>query len=110
MNGSSREKSLTSFHALRKTGNAAVHEDRGGHAEALTALKFARSLGVWFHRTYGRQPTFSPGAFIPPPEPVDATAKPLREEIDSTCAERSPRARMQQQRPAGEARGPCACP
>jgi len=70
------------FHALRKTGNAAVHEDRGGHAEALTALKFARSLGVWFHRTYGRQPTFSPGAFIPPPEPVDATA-PLREEIEA---------------------------
>ncbi len=32
------------FHALRKTGNAAVHEAKGGHAEALTALKFARLL------------------------------------------------------------------
>lgn len=70
------------FHALRKSGNAAVHEAKGGHAEALTALKFARSLGVWFHRTYGRQPNFSPGAFIPPPEPVDATA-PLRAEIEA---------------------------
>lgn len=68
------------FHALRKTGNAAVHEARGGHGEALTALKFARLLGVWFHRTYGRQPNFNPGAFIPPPEPLDATA-PLQAEI-----------------------------
>ncbi|MER9561080.1 type I restriction-modification system endonuclease [Mesorhizobium sp. M0571] len=69
------------FHALRKTGNTAVHEAEGDHANALTALKFARSLGVWFHRTYGRQPNFNPGPFVPPPEPVDATA-PLREEID----------------------------
>jgi len=68
------------FHALRKVGNAAVHEARGGHADALTALKLARSLGIWFHRTYARQPNFNPGAFLPPPEPVDAAA-PLREEI-----------------------------
>jgi type I restriction enzyme R subunit len=70
------------FHALRKAGNAAVHEAKGNHAGALTALKFARSLGVWFHRTYGRQPDFSPGAFMPPPEPVDATAS-LRAEIET---------------------------
>ncbi len=70
------------FHALRKLGNVAVHEARGSHDNALTALKFARSLGVWFHRTYGRQPNFSHGAFIPPPEPVDATAQ-LREEIEA---------------------------
>ncbi len=70
------------FHALRKAGNAAVHEAKGGHAEALTALKFARSLGVWFHRTYGKQPDFSPGAFVPPREPVDA-AVALRAEIET---------------------------
>ncbi|RWM02184.1 type I restriction-modification system endonuclease [Mesorhizobium sp.] len=70
------------FHALRKTGNDAVHEAKGDHATALTSLKFARSLGVWFHRTYGRQPTFNPGAFRPPPEPEDATAT-LRQEIDA---------------------------
>lgn len=69
------------FHALRKSGNAAVHEAAGGHAEALTGLKLARSLGVWFHRTYGQKPNFNPGAFIPPPEPVDATVS-LREEIE----------------------------
>jgi type I restriction enzyme R subunit len=70
------------FHALRKAGNAAVHEAAGGHGEALTALKFARSLGVWFHRSYGRQPGFKPGAFVPPPEPEDVTAS-LREEIEA---------------------------
>ena len=68
------------FHALRKLGNNAAHEDRGSHADALTALKFARQLGIWFHRTYAKQPDFKAGPFVPPPEPVDATAA-LREEI-----------------------------
>jgi type I restriction enzyme R subunit len=70
------------FHALRKSGNSAVHEAKGDHAAALTALKLARKLGVWFHRTYDQQPDFHPGAFIPPPEPVDTTAA-LREEIET---------------------------
>lgn len=70
------------FHALRKFGNVAVHEAKGSHDNALTALKFARSLGVWFHRTYGGEPNFNPGAFVPPPEPVDATAS-LRQEIEA---------------------------
>ncbi len=69
------------FHALRKTGNAAVHEAAGGHREALSALKYARELGVWFHRTYGRQTNFNPGPFVPPAGPADAT-KALREEIE----------------------------
>lgn len=70
------------FHALRKAGNAAVHEAKGNHANALTALKFARSLAVWFHRTYSKRPDFNPGAFVPPPEPVDATVA-LRQEIET---------------------------
>ncbi|WLR96577.1 type I restriction-modification system endonuclease [Shinella sumterensis] len=70
------------FHALRKAGNTAVHEAKGDHANALTSLKFALSLGVWFHRTYGKQPGFTPGAFVPPREPIDATA-PLRKEIEA---------------------------
>lgn len=69
------------FHALRKTGNAAAHDGAGGHREALAALKLAWSLGIWFHRTYGGQPGFRSGPFIPPPEPADATAA-LREEIN----------------------------
>ena len=70
------------FHVLRKFGNAAVHDAKGSHADALASLKFARQLGIWFHRTYGRQPNFNPGAFIPPPEPVDATAA-LKKEIEA---------------------------
>lgn len=70
------------FHALRKVGNVAVHQAKGDHANALTSLKFARSLGIWFHRTYGKQPGFNPGAFVPPPEPIDATTS-LREEIEA---------------------------
>lgn len=69
------------FHALRKIGNTAVHEAAGTHADALTALKFARQLGIWFHRAYGKPQDFKPGPFIPPAEPVDATAA-LKEEIE----------------------------
>ncbi len=68
------------FHALRKVGNRAVHEASGDHRSALPALKFARQLGIWFHRTYGKRPDFNPGPFLPPPEPVDATAA-LKAEI-----------------------------
>ncbi len=46
------------FHALRKAGNKAAHEVKGSASEALSALKFARQLGIWFHRTYGKQPEF----------------------------------------------------
>ena len=70
------------FHQLRKLGNAAAHEVRGSHSEALTGLKLARQLGIWFYRTYAKQPGFKPGPFVPPPEPVDATAA-LKAEIEA---------------------------
>jgi type I restriction enzyme, R subunit len=70
------------FHTLRKAGNSAAHEAKGSHSDALAALKLARQLGVWLHRTYGKQSGFKAGPFIPPPEPVDATAA-LTEEIES---------------------------
>jgi len=70
------------FHVLRKAGNRAAHETIGNHSDALSALKFARKLGIWFHRTYGKAPDFKPGPFVPPPEPVDAAAT-LKEEIES---------------------------
>src|SRR5215212_1232950 len=68
------------FPHLRKLGNAAAHEVKGTHADALSGLKFARELGAWFHRTYAKQPGFKPGPFVPPPEPVDATIT-LKSEI-----------------------------
>jgi type I restriction enzyme, R subunit len=65
------------FHALGKAGNRAAHDATGTHSDALSALKFARQLGIWFHRTYGKQPDFKPGPFAPPPELNDA-----KEEIE----------------------------
>lgn len=64
------------FHAVRRSGNAATHDLAGSPAEALAALKFCRSLGVWYRRTYGKEPDFKPGPFVPPrtsPEVDDAT-------------------------------------
>lgn len=85
------------FHHLRIAGNKATHENDGTHAEALTALKVGRELGVWFHRTFGPSKTFKPGPFVPPPDPHEATdalreeLSRLRTEVDShkTAAERA---------------------
>lgn len=54
------------FHAVRKSGNGATHNLAGSPGEALAALKFCRALGVWYRRTYGRDPGFKPGPFVPP--------------------------------------------
>jgi type I restriction enzyme R subunit len=62
----------TLFHDLRRVGNAAVHEGRGDHREALHQLRMARELAIWFQRTYGNNRKFDPGPFIPPSEPKKA--------------------------------------
>jgi len=62
------------FHQIRIAGNKAAHEYTGNHTEALTLLKMARHLGIWFHRTFGGDRQFKPGAFVPPPNPTDETA------------------------------------
>jgi type I restriction enzyme R subunit len=54
------------FHAVRRSGNEATHGFAGSLSEALAALKFCRALGVWYRRTYGRDPNFQPGPFVPP--------------------------------------------
>lgn len=59
------------FHAVRKSGNEATHSLGGSPAEALAALKFCRALGVWYRRTYGRDPNFRPGPFVPPKASAD---------------------------------------
>jgi type I restriction enzyme, R subunit len=52
------------LHTLRKRGNAAAHETRGSHSDALAALTLARHLGIWLHRTYPRRDSKSDsGAF-----------------------------------------------
>lgn len=59
------------FHAVRKSGNDATHNLAGSPAEALAALKFCHALGVWYRRTYGRDPGFKPGPFVPPRASAD---------------------------------------
>ena len=59
------------FHLLRRTGNLAAHEaDHGiGYREGLEALKVARQIAIWFHRSFGRKADFKPGPFQLPDDP-----------------------------------------
>lgn len=57
------------FHELRINGNKAAHNGYADHAAALSCLKFAWQLGVWYHRSYGGHPNFQPPPFAPPPDP-----------------------------------------
>ncbi|MBN9147175.1 MULTISPECIES: type I restriction-modification system endonuclease [unclassified Nitrobacter] len=74
------------FFHLKKLGNAAVHENVGTAAQALTALKIARAAAIWFHQSYGGAPGFKPGPFVPPAEPVDSSAA-LAVEIEKLRAQ-----------------------
>jgi type I restriction enzyme, R subunit len=58
----------------------------GTLSEALDALKYARQAGVWFHRTFGRNPSFVAGPFQPPAAPEDAAA-PIRAELERLRAD-----------------------
>jgi type I restriction enzyme R subunit len=77
---------LDLFHQLRIDGNAATHRREGDHSKALTCLKMARQLGIWFYRTFDVQ-SFKPGPFQPPRPPIDATAE-LTAELGRLRAER----------------------
>lgn len=59
------------FHLLRRTGNQAAHDPghRIGYREGLDALKVARELAVWFHRSFGGDVGFNPGKFVLPDDP-----------------------------------------
>lgn len=58
------------FSEVRRTGNAATHQLSGDHRTALTALKVAWQISVWFHRTL-KNPQFKSGPFLPPQPPTD---------------------------------------
>ena len=75
------------FHHLRLVGNKATHEHMGSHADALNALKIARQLAIWFHRSFGKAAGFKPGPFVPPPDPAAATAQ-VHEELERLRQER----------------------
>lgn len=68
------------FGEIRRAGNAASHDFSGDHRTALTALKLAWQLSLWFHRTF-KDAGYKSGPFIPPQAPKDETAD-LRVELD----------------------------
>lgn len=74
------------FHELRRAGNEATHTLAGDRRTALSNLKYARLLGIWFHRVFTKDPNFNPGPFIPPPDPVVET-KALKRELAQLRAE-----------------------
>ncbi|MEL6249789.1 MAG: type I restriction-modification system endonuclease [Cyanobacteria bacterium J06627_15] len=74
------------FHEIRKVGNRATHGSFGKHDAALSHLKYARLLAVWFHRSYGGARSFKPGPFVPPPDPDKETAA-LKAELERLRAD-----------------------
>ena len=70
---------------LKRSGNAAAHEDVGTASDALAALKIARATAVWFYKSYGGGAAFKAGPFVPPQPRADATDE-LRAEIDALRA------------------------
>ncbi|OYW55246.1 MAG: type I restriction-modification system endonuclease [Hyphomicrobium sp. 32-62-53] len=63
---------LDVFHHLRKIGNTATHSFTGTYEDALSALRLARELSVWFHRQASCNPSFKPEPFVVP------TRQPLK--------------------------------
>ena len=78
------------FHLLRRTGNAAAHEVQHGigYREGLEALRVARELAVWFHRTFGSNPSFQPGPFRLPDDPSQKLAT-LQQQLEQLRGELS---------------------
>lgn len=68
------------FHELRRTGNEATHTHFDDQRTALSNLKYARQLGIWFHRVFTRNPSFTPSPFVPPSDPAVET-EALKQEL-----------------------------
>ena len=59
------------FHDVRKSANDVVHgEVYLGDATgvAINYLRLTRKIAIWFHQSFGRDPNFSAGPFIKPPD------------------------------------------
>lgn len=87
------------FHSLRLTGNAAVHETHHkiSFRDGVDALKVARELAIWFHRTFGADSNFKPGPFALPDDPSQKLSD-LNSQITALQTELQSAQAAQQQR------------
>lgn len=61
---------LELFHLLRVEGNKATHKFKTHHKEAITGMRAARELAVWYQRAFGKQgAVFKPAPFVAPKDP-----------------------------------------
>lgn len=67
------------FDELRRAGNDANHAFGGNQRVALSNLKHALQLGIWYYRIVTKDTEFSPGAFVPPPDPKQENLALLKE-------------------------------
>lgn len=74
------------FDKLRLAGNDATHALADDQRTALSNLKYARQLGIWFHRVNTKDPDFYPGSFVPPQNPAVET-QALKQELEQLRAE-----------------------
>lgn len=74
------------LHAIRTSGNRAIHDAAASQSEALRCLRFAHKVGVWFHKAYGGDPAWRYTTFQPPPEP-QAASDELRAELERLRAQ-----------------------
>ena len=63
---------LEILHSLRIAGNQAAHQNTDDHSSALSGLKLARQLAIWYFRTF-HKPSDTFGPFIPPERPKDVS-------------------------------------
>lgn len=71
------------FHSIRKAGNKATHEGYAEKTDAVTQMKFARHLAVWFKQTYDEY-SFEPASFCVPEAPpnTDELMNQLKKQED----------------------------
>ena len=69
------------FHELRMAGNEATHGLAGSQRQALSCLRYARELAIWFHKAFTQESDFDPVPFIPPPDPAVETLE-LKAELE----------------------------
>ena len=67
------------FHSLRISGNQAAHGNADDHASALSGLKLARQLTIWYSRTF-YNPADKFGPFVPPAKPAVGTSGKMIEQ------------------------------